>query len=274
MNLATIFKLKGINLTVSAACASGSQSVGLGYHLIKSGLQDTIICGGAQEVNKYAMATFDGLGVFSVNEDNPSKASRPFDKNRDGLIPSGGAASLILESYESAIKRGAPILGEIVGHGFSSNGEHISTPNVDVTPAGGNWTPEMQQAARTGEIARTDGSTLAIPIVLRDQVLGVVRLCKPEDAGQWTDDEVELMNTLIDQLEAALESARLYHDTRRRAERERLTSDITDKMHRAAGVESIVQTALDELSEALGTSRAFIRLGTAPIPNEKTEESK
>ena len=131
MNLATIFKLKGINLTVSAACASGSQSVGLGYHLIKSGLQDTIICGGAQEINKYAMATFDGLGVFSVNDANPSKASRPFDKNRDGLIPSGGAASLILESYESAIKRGAPILGEIVGHGFSSNGEHISTPNVD-----------------------------------------------------------------------------------------------------------------------------------------------
>lgn len=131
MNLATIFKLKGINLTVSAACASGSQSVGLGFHLIKSGLQDIIICGGAQEINKYAMATFDGLGVFSVNDADPTKASRPFDKNRDGLIPSGGAASLILESYESAKKRGAPILGEIVGHGFSSNGEHISTPNVD-----------------------------------------------------------------------------------------------------------------------------------------------
>ncbi len=131
MNLATIFKLKGINLTVSAACAGRSQSVGLGFHLIKSGLQDIIICGGAQEINKYAMATFDGLGVFSVNDADPTKASRPFDKNRDGLIPSGGAASLILESYESAKKRGAPILGEIVGHGFSSNGEHISTPNVD-----------------------------------------------------------------------------------------------------------------------------------------------
>lgn len=131
MNLATIFKLKGINLTVSAACASGSQSVGLGYQLIKSGLQDCIICGGAQEVNKYAMGSFDGLGVFSIRENEPTKASRPFDKNRDGLVPSGGAATLILESYESAIKRGAPILGEVVGYGFSSNGEHISTPNVD-----------------------------------------------------------------------------------------------------------------------------------------------
>ena len=131
MNLATIFNLKGINLTVSAACASGSHAVGLGYHLIKSGLQDCIICGGAQEINKLAMGSFDGLGVFSTNESDPTKASRPFDKNRDGLIPSGGGATLILESYESAIKRGAPILGEVVGYGFSSNGEHISTPNVD-----------------------------------------------------------------------------------------------------------------------------------------------
>ncbi len=131
MNLSTIFQLRGVNMTVSAACASGSHAIGLGYHMIKSGLQDCIICGGAQEINKESMASFDGLGVFSTREDEPTKASRPFDKNRNGLIPSGGAATVILESYESAVKRGAPILGEIVGYGFSSNGEHISTPNVD-----------------------------------------------------------------------------------------------------------------------------------------------
>jgi 3-oxoacyl-[acyl-carrier-protein] synthase I len=131
MNLSTIFKLRGINLTISAACASGSHSIGLGYFLIKNGLQDTVICGGAQEINKYAMASFDGLGVFSPNENDPTKASRPFDASRDGLVPSGGGATLILESYESAIKRGAPIVAEIVGYGFSSNGGHISTPNVD-----------------------------------------------------------------------------------------------------------------------------------------------
>jgi len=131
MNLSTIFNLKGINLTVSAACASGSHSVGLGYHLIKSGLQDCVICGGAQEINKYAMGSFDGLGVFSINEKAPTEASRPFDSERDGLVPSGGAATLILESYESAIRRGVDILGEVVGYGFSSNGEHISNPNVD-----------------------------------------------------------------------------------------------------------------------------------------------
>ncbi|UKB80009.1 beta-ketoacyl-[acyl-carrier-protein] synthase family protein [Chryseobacterium sp. MEBOG07] len=131
MNLSTIFKLKGINLTISAACASGSHSLGLAYVMIKNGFQDMIICGGAQETNKYSMASFDGLGVFSAREDEPTKASRPFDAERDGLIPSGGAATLIVESLESAQKRGAPIIAEIIGYGFSSNGGHISTPNVD-----------------------------------------------------------------------------------------------------------------------------------------------
>ncbi len=131
MNLSTIFRLRGVNLTVSAACASGSHSLGMGYHLIKSGLQDCIICGGAQEINKYAMGSFDGLGVFSPDEADPVKASRPFDSSRNGLVPSGGGATLILEDYDSAIARGATILGEVIGYGFSSNGGHISTPNVD-----------------------------------------------------------------------------------------------------------------------------------------------
>ena len=131
MNLATIFKLRGINLTVSAACASGSHSIGLGYHLIRSGLQDCIICGGAQEINKFSMGSFDALSAFSVLESSPVKASRPFDRDRDGLVPSGGGATVILESLGSAIKRGANILGEIVGYGFSSNGGHISNPTVD-----------------------------------------------------------------------------------------------------------------------------------------------
>jgi 3-oxoacyl-[acyl-carrier-protein] synthase-1 len=131
MNLSTLFNLTGVNFTISAACASGSHAIGMAFQLIRSGLQDCIICGGAQEINKYAMGSFDGLGVFAMNLENPEKASRPFDKNRDGLVPSGGAATLVVESYESAVKRGAPILAEIIGYGFSSNGEHISTPNVD-----------------------------------------------------------------------------------------------------------------------------------------------
>jgi len=131
MNLATIFKLKGINFTISAACASGSHSVGLGYMYIKQGLQDRIICGGAQEVNKYSMLNFDALGTFSVQEHDPTTASKPFDRNRDGLVPGGGAATLVLESLSSAKKRGAPILAEVLSYGFSSNGIHISNPDKE-----------------------------------------------------------------------------------------------------------------------------------------------
>ena len=131
MNLSTIFHLRGINFTVSAACASGSHSIGMAYLLIRQGLQDAVLCGGAQEVNYYSMATFDALAAFSVRMDEPTKASRPFDRDRDGLIPSGGAAALVLEEYEHAVRRGAPILAEVCGYGFSSNGGGISQPSVD-----------------------------------------------------------------------------------------------------------------------------------------------
>lgn len=129
MNLSTIFHLRGVNFTVSAACASGSHSIGLGYMLIKQGLQEMVLCGGAQETNYYSMATFDALSAFSIRMDEPAKASRPFDKERDGLVPSGGAAALVLEEYEHAVKRGANIVAEVVGYGFSSNGGGISQPN-------------------------------------------------------------------------------------------------------------------------------------------------
>ena len=129
MNMNTIFHLRGVNFSVSSACASGSHSIGLAYMFIKQGLQDTILCGGAQEVNKFAMSSFDALNAFSIRMDEPTKASRPFDRDRDGLIPSGGAAALVLEEYEHAVKRGAPILAEVCGYGFSSNGGGISEPS-------------------------------------------------------------------------------------------------------------------------------------------------
>lgn len=131
MNLACLFRLKGINLTASAACASGSQSIGLAALLIRNGLQECVVCGGAQEANLYSVAAFDGIQSFSVHEDHPTCASRPFDRDRDGLVPGGGAATVVLESYEHAVRRGAPIWGEIVGWGFSGNGDHISTPNIE-----------------------------------------------------------------------------------------------------------------------------------------------
>jgi 3-oxoacyl-[acyl-carrier-protein] synthase-1 len=131
MNLGTIFHLRGINLTISGACASGAHAIGLGALLIQNGLQDMIVCGGAQEVNPFSIGSFDGISAFSVREDAPEKASRPFDRDRDGLVPGGGAATVIIEDYEHAVKRGAPIIAEVLGYGFSANGEHISSPNVE-----------------------------------------------------------------------------------------------------------------------------------------------
>ena len=130
MNLSTIFALTGANFTVSAACASGSHSVGLAYLLIKWGLQEMVLAGGAQEVNKYSFASFDAIGAFSGMEENPTGACRPFDRDRDGLVPSGGGAALIIESLDSALARNAPILAEITGYGFSSNGGHISSSST------------------------------------------------------------------------------------------------------------------------------------------------
>jgi 3-oxoacyl-[acyl-carrier-protein] synthase-1 len=131
MNLSVILKLRGINFTVSGACASGSHAIGLAHMFISQGMQDMIVCGGAQEINAYSMGNFDGISAFSTRVDAPTQAVRPFDAERDGLVPSGGAATLIVESYESAKKRGATILAEIMSYGFSSNGDHLSVPNVE-----------------------------------------------------------------------------------------------------------------------------------------------
>ncbi len=129
MNLSTIFHLRGANFTISAACASGSHSIGLGAMLISQGLQDMVLCGGAQEVNKFSMSSFDALGAFSIRMEDPAHASRPFDRDRDGLVPSGGAAALVLEDYDHAVARGANIIAEVAGYGFSSNGGGISEPS-------------------------------------------------------------------------------------------------------------------------------------------------
>ena len=134
MNMSTVFHLRGVNFTLSAACASGSHAIGIGYMMIQQGLQEMVLCGGAQETNYLSMASFDALSAFSVRMDEPTRASRPFDRDRDGLVPSGGSAALVLEDYDHAVKRGAKILAEVAGYGFSSNGSGgISQPNSDAS---------------------------------------------------------------------------------------------------------------------------------------------
>ena len=131
MNLNTLLRTRGACWTLSSACSSGGHAVGQAADLIAFGRQDRVICGGAQEINWESMCSFDGLGAFSTRIDAPEAASRPFDARRDGLVPSGGAAALVLERYDLATARGAEILGEVAGYGFSSDGEHISVPSRD-----------------------------------------------------------------------------------------------------------------------------------------------
>lgn len=120
MNLAAYLGMRGANWTISAACASGAHAIGQAWMLIRAGLQDVMVVGGAMEVSWEAAASFDALNVFSIRMEEPTKASRPFDRKRDGLVPSGGAACLILESERHARQRNAPIYGRVAGYGFSS----------------------------------------------------------------------------------------------------------------------------------------------------------
>jgi len=131
MNMANIFHLRGVNFTTASACASGAQAIALAAMLIQSGRQDIIVVGGAQETNDKSMIAFDGVNTLSKHNDVPAHASRPFDKNRDGLVPSGGAAALVLEEYEYAIARGATIYAEIAGFGFSQNETLLGQPSIE-----------------------------------------------------------------------------------------------------------------------------------------------
>ena len=132
MNLNAIFHLRGINLCIGAACASGSHAIGYAKLLINHGAQDLIIAGGSIELNMHNTIGVDALSALSCRNDAPQSASRPFDMDRDGFIVSGGAAALVLEEYEHAVARGATILAEVCGYGFSSNGiEEISMPSAD-----------------------------------------------------------------------------------------------------------------------------------------------
>lgn len=129
MNLASQFGIGGANWTLSAACASGAHAVGQGMMLLRLGMQDIAIVGGTQETNWPSMASFDALGAFSTRMDQPEAASRPFDRDRDGLVPSGGAACLVIETAKHARQRGATILAELAGYGFSSQvGQTLSAP--------------------------------------------------------------------------------------------------------------------------------------------------
>jgi GAF domain-containing protein/HAMP domain-containing protein len=137
------------------------------------------------------------------------------------------------------------------------------------TQARDTWRPEMKQALVMGQTMRGHGAggdgkhTLAVPIQVRGQVVGVLDTYKPAEAGDWTGEEIALLEAIATQLDSALEGARLYQDTQRRAAREQAIRQVTEEMRRAVDVEAILQSTVTELAKALGAPRAYVRLGMA-----------
>ncbi len=129
MNLNTLLGNLGASWTLSAACASGGHAIGQAADLIALGRQERVVCGGAQEITWESVCSFDATNAFSIREDEPAVASRPFDLDRDGLVPSGGAAMVTLERMDLAKKRGAAILGKVGAYAFSSDGSKLSVPS-------------------------------------------------------------------------------------------------------------------------------------------------
>ncbi|MCK4738991.1 MAG: beta-ketoacyl-ACP synthase II [Deltaproteobacteria bacterium] len=123
---------KGPNSCAVTACATGTHSIGDSYRLIKHGYADAMIAGGTEAViTPLCVAGFNSMKALSTNNDNPAEASRPFDKERDGFVVGEGAGILVLEELEGAKKRGANILGEVVGYGMNGDAYHMTTPSVD-----------------------------------------------------------------------------------------------------------------------------------------------
>ncbi len=140
-NLATNFKIKGVNYSITSACSTSAHCIGAAAQQIAWGMQDVMFAGGGEELSWGLALLFDGMGAMSSKyNETPEKASRPYDANRDGFVIAGGGGALVLESLEHAQARGATILGEIVGFGISSDGEDM------VAPSGEGAVAAMQQA--------------------------------------------------------------------------------------------------------------------------------
>jgi 3-oxoacyl-[acyl-carrier-protein] synthase-1 len=128
--LATWFKIKGVNYSISSACATSNHCIGNAYEMIQWGKQDVMFAGGCEELDWTLSVLFDAMGAMSSKyNDRPSVASRAYDKDRDGFVIAGGAGVLVLEEYERAKARGARILGEVVGYGATSDGYDMVAPS-------------------------------------------------------------------------------------------------------------------------------------------------
>ena len=137
---------KGVNWTPTSACASGNHAIGEAYHLIRRGLQDAVIAGGAESaITPLGVGGFSAMKALSTRNDEPEKASRPFEKDRDGFVIAEGSGVIILEEREKAVRRGAKIYAEVIGYGANGDAYHITAP-----------APEGEGAARCMALALKD----------------------------------------------------------------------------------------------------------------------
>lgn len=132
VNISKMFGITGRIISSGTACTTASQAIGFGYESVKFGMQDAMLCGGADEYDTITVAVFDNLLACSTAfNETPTRTPRPFDRARDGLVVAEGAGAVMLEEYEFARKRGAAILGEVIGFACNSNGGDLILPNLD-----------------------------------------------------------------------------------------------------------------------------------------------
>lgn len=207
LNLNVLLGVRGASWSISSACSSGGHAIGQAADLIAMGRQDRIICGGAQEINWESLCSFDALEAFSRRIDSPAQASRPFDANRDGLVPSGGAAAIVLERYDLAVKRGATILGEIEAYGFSSDGQDLCRPNGSGLQAAmedalqrAKLTPEeidLVSAHATATPVGDDAEAFAIDSVFGDNNVRVTALKSMTGHELWMSGASQVVYTIL-----------------------------------------------------------------------------
>jgi GAF domain-containing protein len=162
-------------------------------------------------------------------------------------------------------QRWADLLRGQAGLGFMSDRQAVA-------PAGEAWTPQMKTALESGQVVSgQDATAVAIPIKVRGRVVGVIDGKKPDGRGQWTDEEIALMQTLAEQSAVALESARLYQDSQRRAAQERLMGEIAAHMRETLDADTVLRTAIREIGEALDLAEVEVRMMPGSTPSERSE---